>query len=268
MRFITGILITGFAVYLFLAFIAYLIWWKADLSIPRTAIISGPDVEVKNWSGKSGYYLSYMMISSGFGLGAFFIPMIFGTLGLYLLKFPKIRLWSLIAKFTFATILLSLILGFIFGNADGYLYGGPGGAHGYHITNWLNAFVGKPGTSIILIFLTIFYLVFALKVPLSAFGLKLPAFLSFLKRKKKEEGTSAQKNIINETESESTSPGNRDKENIGFRIDNRTKIDDSGHYDDEILVMQPAGGSLIHDLDHDLQLRVREIGRASCRERV
>ena len=92
MRFITGILITGFAVYLFLAFIAYLIWWKADLSIPRTAIISGPDVEVKNWSGKSGYYLSYMMISSGFGLGAFFIPMIFGTLGLYLLKFPKIQI--------------------------------------------------------------------------------------------------------------------------------------------------------------------------------
>ncbi len=257
-RFITGVLITGFAVYLFLAFIAYLIWWKTDLSIPRTDIISGPDVEVKNWSGKSGHYLSYIMISNGFGLGAFFIPMIFGTLGLYLLKFPKIRLWSLTAKFVFATILLSFILGFIFGEAEGYLYGGPGGAHGYHITNWLNAFVGKPGTSIILIFLTIIYLVFALKVPLSAFGLKLPTFLSFLKRKKKEEGTSEQKNIINETEPGSSFQAYRDKENIGFRIDNRTKIDDSGHYDDEILVIPPAGGSLIHDLDSDQFLRVRE----------
>ncbi len=254
MRFLSGVLITGFAVYLFLAFIAYLIWWKTDLSISSTDIISGPDIEVKNWSGKSGHYLSYMMISNGFGLGAFFIPMIFGTLGLYLLKFPKIRLWSLIAKFTFATILLSLILGFIFGNADGYLYGGPGGAHGYHITNWLNAFVGKPGTSIILIFLTIIFFVFALKVPLSAFVPKFPAFLS----KKKEYGTSSQKNIINETDPELLLSGEKAKENIGFHIDNRTKIDDSDHYNDEIKGTSLSGGSLIHDLDNDLQLRVKE----------
>jgi len=178
MRFVTGVLITGFAIYLLLAFIAYLIWWKTDQSIPGNAIVSGPEIEVKNWSGKSGYYLAYLMISKGFGFGAFFIPLMIGSLGLYLLKFPKIRLWSLTAKFAFATIILSLILGFILGKADGYLYGGPGGAHGYHVTKWLNAFVGKPGTAIIVILLTIAYLIFALKVPLSAFGIRFPAFLS------------------------------------------------------------------------------------------
>jgi len=55
-----------------------------------------------------------MIISYGFGFGAFFIPLIFGGLGLYLLNFPKMRIWSLTAKFTFATIILSLILGYIF----------------------------------------------------------------------------------------------------------------------------------------------------------
>ena len=252
MRFVTGVMITGFAVYLLLAFIAYLIWWKTDQSIPGNAIVSGPEIEVKNWSGKSGYYLAYLMISKGFGFGAFFIPMLIGSLGLYLLKFPKIKLWSLTAKFAFATIILSLILGYIFGKADGYLFGGPGGAHGYHITKWLNAFVGKPGTAIIVILLTIAYLIFALKVPLSAFGLRLPAFLSFLRPGKKESDPSLSSEIVKEVplpDSKFTEP--KVDRKIDFRIDNRTKVDDSVDSDEEdLLFVKPQpGGSLIHDLD-------------------
>ncbi len=252
MRFVTGVMITGFAVYLLLAFIAYLIWWKTDQSIPGNAIVSGPEIEVKNWSGKSGYYLAYLMISKGFGFGAFFIPMLIGSLGLYLLKFPKIKLWSLTAKFAFATIILSLILGYIFGKADGYLFGGPGGAHGYHITKWLNAFVGKPGTALIVILLTIAYLIFALKVPLSAFGLRLPAFLSFLRPGKKESDPSLSSDIVKEVplpDSKFTEP--KVDRKIDFRIDNRTKVDDSADSDEEdLLFVKPQpGGSLIHDLD-------------------
>lgn len=238
MRFISGILVSGIAIYLLLAFIAYLIWWKTDQSIPAAEIISGPDVEVKNWSGKSGYYLSYMMISNGFGLSAFFIPMIFGTLGLYLLKFPKIRFWSLTAKFVFATIILSLILAFLFGKADGYLYGGPGGAHGYHMTNWLNAFVGKPGTAIILILVTLAYFVFALKVPLSVFG-------------RKRTKMAGQEDITGESETEKYEAGRKDEGNIGFRINNRTRVDDQETHDGDVSVISPAAGSLIHDLDKE-----------------
>ena len=254
MRFVTGALITGFAIYLLLAFIAYLIWWKTDQSIPGNAIVSGPEIEVKNWSGKSGYYLAFLMISKGFGFGAFFIPMMIGSLGLYLLKFPKIRLFSLTAKFAFATIILSFILGFIFGKADGYLFGGPGGAHGYHVTKWLNAFVGKPGTAIILILLTVIYLIFALKVPLSAFGIKLPAFLSFLRPKKKEPDTSASTDILSEeSEPEMNYTERKVDKNLDFRIDNRTKIDDSGDFgeEDPVIVKPRPGGFLIHDLDNE-----------------
>ncbi|NLA48690.1 MAG: DNA translocase FtsK, partial [Bacteroidales bacterium] len=236
MRFVTGILVSGIAIYLLLAFIGYLVWWKTDQSIPGPDIISGPDVEVKNPSGKSGHYLSYIMISNGFGLSAFFIPMVFGTLGLYLLKFPKIRFWNLTAKFAFATIILSLILGFIFGKADGYLYGGPGGAHGYHMTNWLNAFVGKPGTAIILILLAVSYFLFALKVPLSVFR----------RRKKKMSG---QEDLGSEGEAGKYQAGEKDDGNISFRINNRTSIDDSGANED-ISVMSPAAGSLIRDMDN------------------
>ena len=117
-RFVFGILITGFAVYLLFAFIAYLFWWRTDQSLPPSQTFSGSDVQVKNWSGKSGAWFAELIVGNGFGLGAFFIPLIFASIGLYLLNFPKIRLWKLIFRFTFATIILSLCLGFIFGKAD------------------------------------------------------------------------------------------------------------------------------------------------------
>jgi len=145
LKFVFGILLTGFALYLLLACVAYLFWWKTDQSLPDSEIVSGADVQVKNWSGKSGHFLAKMIIGYGFGYGAFFIPLIFGSIGLYLLNFPKIKLLKLITQFTFAAIIVSLILGFVFGESKGYLISGPGGAQGYLITRWMNAFMGKIG---------------------------------------------------------------------------------------------------------------------------
>ena len=67
-KFVSGILITGFAFYLLLACVSYLFWWKTDQSLPDSDVVSGPDVEVKNWSGKSGHFLAKMIIRYGFGL--------------------------------------------------------------------------------------------------------------------------------------------------------------------------------------------------------
>ena len=181
-KFVFGILITVFALYLLLACVSYLFWWKTDLSSPDSNVISGADVVVKNWSGKSGHFLAKMIITNGFGYGAFFIPLIFGTVGLYLLSFPKIRPIRLITIFAFATILLSFILGYVFHFSKSYLGSGPGGAQGYIVTGWLNAFMGKPGTGLIIIFLTITYLVFVLKVQPHSFRIKLPSLKLFHKK--------------------------------------------------------------------------------------
>ena len=60
-KFIFGILIAGFAFYLLLACVAYLFWWKTDLSLSDSQVISNADVNVKNWSGKSGHFLAKMI---------------------------------------------------------------------------------------------------------------------------------------------------------------------------------------------------------------
>jgi S-DNA-T family DNA segregation ATPase FtsK/SpoIIIE len=173
-KFIFGILISGFALYLLLACVAYLFWWKTDLSLSNSQVVSNADINVRNWSGKSGHFLAKMIVGFGFGYGAFFIPLIFGAIGLYLLNFPKINLWKLVTKFTFAAIILSLILGYIFGKAGGYLGSGPGGAQGFKITEWLNSFAGRIGTGVILLFTTIAYLIFALRFKPETFTRTIP----------------------------------------------------------------------------------------------
>ncbi len=264
-KFIFGILITGIAVYLLVACVAYLFWWKTDQSLPDSAIISGPEVEVKNWAGKIGHILAKMIIGSGFGFGAFFIPMIFGAIGLYLLNIPKIRPWSLLAKFAFATIILSLILGFIFGQAGGYLLSGPGGAQGYTVTRWLNAFMGKPGTGILLVFITISYLVFALKFHPSKFKIRLPAFPSLFRNKKSDSETipvpgdepvTAILHTGETDDSNGTSAGN-----VEFLVKNRTQTTEHNAIDKEQpepVAEKESGktivkGSLIRDLDSDAE---------------
>src|SRR5450759_2223105 len=239
-KFVRGILSGGFALYLLLACVAYLFWWKTDLSLPDSDIVSGPDIAVKNWSGKSGHFLAKMIIGYGFGYGAFFIPLIFGSVGLYLLNFPKIKPLKLIAKFTFAAIILSLILGFIFGQAKGYLISGPGGAQGYIVTRWLKAFMGMIGTGVVLTFITISYLVFALKVKPESFGLKIPAFLKFKKHANdKTVETDKTDTLIHGTETDSEIESvipeaiDREKNDVEFFVKNMNQYKEPEDLDDE-----------------------------------
>lgn len=172
LKFLAGIVLCGLALYLIIAFVAYLFWWKSDQSLPSDQLIAGADVQVKNWSGRLGVALSGLLITNGFGLGAFFIPLIIGTAGLKLLNFPGIKVWKLIFSFAISAILLSLVLGYAFGSAKGFLGSGPGGAQGYFAARWLNAFMGKPGTGIMLLFLIAAYLVLIIGVsPSSIAGL-------------------------------------------------------------------------------------------------
>lgn len=183
--FVLGIILTGTAIYLIIAFIAYLFWWKTDQSLASEQILAGPEVQVRNWSGKLGVLLSEFFITNGFGLGAFFIPLIIAGAGLKLLNLPGIRLWKLIYKYFLATVIMSLILGYLFGKGGGFLVSGPGGAQGYFVAKWLNSLIGKPGTGILLSVMTLAYLVVILNISPSTLK-KFSAFLFSHKIKRED----------------------------------------------------------------------------------
>jgi DNA segregation ATPase FtsK/SpoIIIE, S-DNA-T family len=249
-RFVSGILITGIAVYLLVAFIAYLFYWKQDQSQIITGL-ADPAIQAKNKAGKIGARLAELIVGNGFGLGSFFIPLILGSIGLYMLKFPKIKVWRLIAVFTFATIIISLILGYLSGEKHLFLGSGLGGAQGYEATKWLNAFVGKPGTGILLIFISVSYLVYALNVSPSAFTVKLPSFL-------KKKNTENEPELAGETE---LAPESEDKTEDGLLNEETTKDEDEQFQiinnkvepvmQDEEALLTEAAGSIIHDLENE-----------------
>ncbi len=163
LRFVGGAALTALAIYLFFAFIAYLFWWRADQSIGGE-LFSGSDVQVRNWAGKSGNWLASLFINKGFGLAALLIPVIIGAVGLRMLNVREIRARKVAVKLSVAIIIISVTLGFLFGMGGGFLGSGPGGAHGYSIAIWLNAFMGKIGTASLITVSVLGYMVFALGV--------------------------------------------------------------------------------------------------------
>ena len=246
-KFVIGIFITCFALYLFIACISYLFSWKFDDSLSNSEIVSSADIKVKNWSGKGGLFLARYLMAFGFGYGAFFIPLIFGVAGLSLLKFPKLKPLSLIAKFAFAAILISLIFSFILGEANGYMKSGPGGAQGYYITEWLKSFAGTPGAGGIIILLTVTYLIFALKVKPESFAVLL---IPFKLLRKKTPAT-----VYNlEKETDTVLISEKDENDITFTV-RKPNYDETDEADDEQETEKfvVKGGPIVHDLDNDVQ---------------
>ncbi|MGQ9620419.1 MAG: DNA translocase FtsK 4TM domain-containing protein [Bacteroidales bacterium] len=235
-KFVAGIILTGIAVYLFIAFTAYLFWWKTDQSLAPDQIISGPEIQVRNWSGKFGVLLSEFFVTNGFGLGAFFIPLIIAAAGLKLLNFPSIRLWKVILKFTAAAVLLSLLLGYILGKGGGFLVSGPGGAQGYFAAQWLNAFMGKPGTGILLTVLTVIFLVIIFNIHPSALKPKFIFNLFTNAEKPLSEGTTAEAiSAEKETDEQTTVP---------------SYYEDNNYQYDDVIPVRP-GGLIIRDFENN-----------------
>ena len=161
-RFIAGLVLLVFALYMLVVFISYVLSGKADQSL-ATAEPGDVPVAFGNWGGKIGFKLSHYFIFNGFGLGSFFIPLIIGAFGLALLKVRYFRLWKNVLRFLLATVLVSAILGYFAGHST-FLGAGPGGEFGFMVSGYLNGVLGKVGTGAVLLVLTIAYLIFALHV--------------------------------------------------------------------------------------------------------
>jgi S-DNA-T family DNA segregation ATPase FtsK/SpoIIIE len=128
-----GIFLVLFSLYLYLAFISYFFTWKTDQSFEWSRVFSGPETMVDNWAGKFGAFLANKFINHWFGIASAVLPF----------------------------ILLSIILSFLFGDAGGFLGSGPGGGHGYFLSEWLSSVLGKVGTIFLLAILVLAFALFS-----------------------------------------------------------------------------------------------------------
>jgi len=156
-----GIFFILFSLYLYLAFISYFFTWKTDQSFEWSRVFSGPEVIVDNWAGKFGAFLANKFINHWFGIASAALPFILLIIGLRLINIRTLPLGKTGRILLVGTILLSIILSFLFGDAGGFLGSGPGGGHGYFLSEWLISILGKVGTIFLLAILVLAFALFS-----------------------------------------------------------------------------------------------------------
>jgi len=148
---ILGMFVLFFSFYTFLSCISYLFTWQEDQSrvIGKSFwefMFESNVVEVANWIGKIGAWISHLLIFRWFGLAAFAIPFILLIFGVKLLAnfvlLPIQR--TTIVAFVWM-VWGSMFLGY-FSNFINFL----GGSFGFYINHWLMHMLGSFGAFLML----------------------------------------------------------------------------------------------------------------------
>ncbi len=157
-KLVVGSFLIILGVLFFIAFLSFLFTGEADQS--TLSEFSSRQVKSENWLSKFGAWLSDLFIQRGFGIASFMISGLIFLSGIYIvldLKKEKLRqhwFWGIII-----IIWLSVLLGFLaYGN--GLL----SGVIGYEINMYLQDYIGKIGTVMLLLFALITYLAVRLKI--------------------------------------------------------------------------------------------------------
>ncbi|WP_445737573.1 DNA translocase FtsK [Mariniflexile sp.] len=162
-KLVFGSFLAFFGILLCIAFISFFFTGEADQS--SLTDFASREVKSENWLSKSGAWLSDLFIQRGFGVGSFIIAGLIFLSGVYVLmnlskgKLAAHWFWGIII-----VIWLSILFGF-FGDAYGIL----GGTIGYEVNGYLQDFIGKIGTSLLLLFGLITYLAIRFKVTFESF---------------------------------------------------------------------------------------------------
>jgi len=155
-RLILGILLILFSVALFFAFISFFIYWREDQSVSLS--LAERSLTARNWLGKFGAFFAHIFIYKSFGIAAFLFVRLFFLTGIYLALDITLKplkntwFWDL-----FAMLILSVFFGFMFDYIPEL-----GGVMGFELNSYLQDFIGKIGTVLLLVFATFIYLIFKL----------------------------------------------------------------------------------------------------------
>lgn len=177
-----GVLFFLFSIALLLSFISYFLYWEFDQS--ELTAFNDRKEAVRNWLGKFGASLADIFLHRGFGVASFILIRFFFLTGAYLVldlpvrKLKRTLFWDL-----FLVIIVSILFGFF----NPYL---PqlGGVIGYEMNLFMQDYLGKIGTILVLVFGLFVFLIFRIKM-------SPDAIKTFFERKPEENEEDLQDNI-------------------------------------------------------------------------
>lgn len=153
-RFVAGLILLFFAIFLTISFISFFFDGAADQSVidyQTSQEMNSIGNDIQNWGGSQGAICADFFINRWVGISAFFIAIFIGRVGLKLMNVIKLSIVRSLAYTCALIIICSLTFGFFFRHLyeDSYLF--LGGYHGYYATLWLEAKIGWPGTLLLIL---------------------------------------------------------------------------------------------------------------------
>ena len=160
----TKLLLAGlfvfFAIFMFLAFVSYMINWPEDQSqFDLNGYSADTDVLVENSSGKMGASIAHLFLYKWFGVSSFSFIFLLVLFSLHLINVKVIPIGKSVKYSIIGTLWTSVTLSFIFGNEYLIL----GGSHGYHLSTWLVSLLGAIGTAFVLLIILGGFILFTFK---------------------------------------------------------------------------------------------------------
>ena len=248
-KFVIGVLLVLFAIALLVAFISFYIYGQEDQNAVNE--LTSRTESVQNWLGKLGAYLSNIIVYQGFGLASFLFVRLFFLTGIYLIvglsirKLKAIWFWDL-----FALIIISVLFGF-FATSLPEL----GGVVGYELNLFLQDYIGKTGTLLVLVFGLIIYLIFKMK-------LSPETIQSFFEKTKQEFKTDINSNTVS-TDS-----------NTGYNLEefalkeSVTEEEDAFHLHDTSSKFEINKEALKPTISHSSEIKLDNVSKPTINEPV
>ena len=131
-KFILGIILFFFSVYMMFAFVSFLYTGENDMSILESTV---PDLsdKIQNKCGPFGANMAYFFIKSYFGYAAFFIPALICAISLTLVEAFILNIWKWFLSTMLLMLWLSIALAKFAAPFCPDLIFNPGGVHGDEI---------------------------------------------------------------------------------------------------------------------------------------
>jgi len=182
-KLVFGSLLLILGILLFLAFLSFFFTGQADQSVLEQ--FTSREVEAKNWMSKLGAWVSDLFIYRGFGVASFIFSGLIFLSGVYvLLNINKSRLWRHWFWGTLSVIWISILFGFLAKKTPIL-----GGTIGFELNDFLQDYIGKIGTILLLLLCLITYLAVRFKMTPQHFGKLFSSAKSEIKNEFKKDQT-------------------------------------------------------------------------------
>ena len=143
---------------LVLSFVSYFFTWQADQS--NLGNLTDRTVQSQNWLNKFGANVGHFFIYDGFGISSFILASLLILTGIYYFfdsakkQLPKFWFWGMLLM-----LWISTFFGFFHDNGTIL-----SGIVGFETNDYLQDYIGLPGTILLMTFILIVYLVVLLKL--------------------------------------------------------------------------------------------------------